>query len=76
MLRRGYERRLRIEAEPKAAAASGDMGKIEMNFSRDSSGRISSPVRITTGGAGDHEMTCARGKDGRISRAVLKPRNQ
>jgi hypothetical protein len=37
-----------------------------MNFSRDSSGKISSPVRITTGGAGDYEMTFDRGKNGRI----------
>jgi hypothetical protein len=72
------ERRLRIEPKAKAAAARAaptDLGEIEMNFSRDSSGKISSPVRITTGGAGDYEMTFDRGKNGRISRATLKPRN-
>jgi hypothetical protein len=33
-----------------------------------------SPVQITTSGTGNYEMTFDRGKDGRISRATLKPR--
>jgi hypothetical protein len=51
------------KAEAEAATAP-DIGEVEMNFSRDSSGKITSPVRLS-GSVGDYDLAFERDKDGR-----------
>jgi hypothetical protein len=72
------ERSLRVAAEAAAASdkeTPNDLGEIEMQILRDEKGRISSPVQITTSGAGNFELAFDRSANGRINRVTIKPRN-